>query len=350
MSRKFAGNGAFAESANPISFTGSAFEKNGEAGLFHHVGAVEFRDSHASQNTGDGITSGTLSAGGTPPATTLGVLDDSSMNGNGGAGIRTGGRSVAEIRGDPIPSALTEVEATGNGGPGMQIGGQAFVTTASVQDGGSDGIVVDIDSSADLRVQLFDTDIMGNDGDGYVLRDSGEFNETTYSSGVVARNGGDGVHVGGVPGRLAILSASGLDIHHNAVGVVVEDYLTSGDTALELQANDIHDNTGEGLIAGRHNQSEWLANKFHNNGLDQIVFDGGGNGAEGPFYLNASECGLGTNQVYGYGAAGTFGIFARNNATVDVQFTAFEGGGTGLQDWSAQAGSSISVTNNCPAP
>ena len=60
-------------------------------------------------------------------------------------------------------------------------------------------------------------------------------------------------------------------------------------------------------------------------------------------------CDAGANAVYCYAAKGVFGIFAQGNSHVWVRHTQFEGGGTGLKDFSAQSGSQISVAQNCTA-
>jgi hypothetical protein len=86
-------------------------------------------------------------------------------------------------------------------------------------------------------------------------------------------------------------------------------------------------------------------NKVHNNALNQIVLAGG------TYYVNSPNdaCDAGTNAVYCYAARSVFGIFAQDSASVFVEHVSFEGGGTGLRDFGAQSGSTISVTSNCTA-
>ena len=347
ISRKFAEEGAFVGTTGaPLEFTESGFTKNGATGLVHHTGHVELDTSGASLNKGDGVDSGTGLVGGPPPPTELTITNDSTFNGNDGAGLRTGFRTNLSLQGDPTVPYTSQAHFDENGGPGLLIGGAAQVQNVSAADGESDGIVLDFVSENTL-VQLFDADSIGNAGHGVLVRDTGG-NVASYNNGTIANNEGDGLRMDAGGHGLAVLSAGGLSIHDNEIGLHVEDS-PGGENNLVPQALDVFDNRAEGGLIERSYIVDFYANKFHNNGLNQLVFDGGGNGTDFAFYIDGEVCGIANNFVYDYGAAGTFGVLARNDANVTIRHMSFEGGGTGLRDFSSDAESTIDVAENCEA-
>jgi hypothetical protein len=120
--------------------------------------------------------------------------------------------------------------------------------------------------------------------------------------------------------------------------------LESGATA-SLLGNDVHSNLANGAFL--HGQlSAFASNRLHDNSFNQLVFSGP---RAWSIDSGSGVCDASVNAVYCYTAKGVFGIFAQDGAQVTVQHTSFEGGGTGLKDYSAQSGSTISVSSNCSA-
>lgn len=187
---------------------------------------------------------------------------------------------------------------------------------------------------------------------------------TLRSTGVVHDNGGNGVTIGtpfsgAAPAIAATLGD--LDVFKNGGhGVFVRDDGGSIATNVVMLDNDIFQNAKSGLLSGRANigqavnesgepmPARFAQNKFHSNGLNQVVFDGGG--ANWPFTIDSPTgmCDAGANGIYSY-MGSTFGVFAQNTAAVVIRHTQWQNGGTGLMDFSAQSGSTISVAQNCTA-
>lgn len=190
---------------------------------------------------------------------------------------------------------------------------------------------------------------------------------TLRSTGVVHDNSGNGVSIGvAYTGVAPVISTQlgDLDVFKNAGhGVFVRDDGGSGATDLVMLDNDVYQNAKSGLLSGRANigspldefgspipTGRFAQNKFHSNGQNQVVFDGGGANPPFPFTIDSPTgmCDAGANGIYSY-MGSTLGAYAQNGAAVTIRHTQWQGGGTGLMDFGAQSGSSISVAANCTA-
>ena len=190
---------------------------------------------------------------------------------------------------------------------------------------------------------------------------------TLRSTGAVHDNGGNGVTVG-IPltgaAPTIVATLGDLDVFRNGGhGVFVRDDAGTMATDVVMLDNDVYQNAKSGLFSGRANigqamneigeptPARFAQNKFHSNGLNQVVFDGGGANPAFAFTIDSPTgmCDAGANGIYSYQQLGTFGAFAQNNAAVTIRHAQWQGGGTGLMDFSAQSGSTISVAANCTA-
>ncbi|MDX6587837.1 MAG: hypothetical protein QOI31_2310 [Solirubrobacterales bacterium] len=290
-------------------------------------------------------------------------LADLKLDGKG----KKGTRIVTGIEMESECSAkVTNVEIEGFAGDGIVIGGEATLDAVTVEGNGGNGVVVDTTNAVSINNPHF----VQNANHGLMVEGTGAASltvtgdrPTLRSLAEISGNGGDGVHVGD-PGATGDIHASisDQDIFENAAaGIEVED---QGARTYEviLLDNDVFTNSGNGALIGPSHIGQstedtgtpgtptFAQNKFHNNTLNQVVFDGGG-GSGFTFEIDSPthQCDAGANAVYSYVAKQVFGIFAQGNANVIVRHTSFEGGGTGLNDFSYQAGSTMSVTNNCTA-
>ncbi len=190
---------------------------------------------------------------------------------------------------------------------------------------------------------------------------------TLRSTGLVHDNGGNGVSLGvaysGEPPVISTLLGD-LDVFNNGGhGVFVRDDGGTGASDVVMVDNDVYQNGKSGLFAGRANigspvdelgnvvpTSRFAQNKFHSNGQNQVVFDGGGANPPFAFAIESptGACDSGANGIYSY-MGSTLGAFAQNGAAVTIRHMQWQGGGTGLMDFGAQSGSTISVAQNCTA-
>lgn len=305
------------------------------------------------------------------------IFGGGTPKGSFGNGIRTLGECSADLEAvdvshisgaaahfDAHSDALTLVTDSSftDSGSGMVIHLGDVVATGS-DFSGNDGEGILIDGAHDVSLHDFSSDDNGGVGlwvkravNGVVLAD-GE-RPTLASLSTVTGNGGDGVLVGDADTQSDFeTTLTSVDLSGNGGAGI--HLLNEGSNVhvVRLLDNDVFTNSGNGLRiepvtipANTPGSPSFAQNKFHNNSLNQIVFDGGG-GAGFAFTLDSPTgmCDFGANAVYDYEAKQVFGIFAQGNATVAVHHTQFQGGGTGLKDWGTQAGSFVTVDQNCAA-
>lgn len=254
-----------------------------------------------------------------------------------------------------------------NGVTGLLVKGGMSATRLNVGPNTGNGVVVSTPKAVQIGPAA---DIHHNGLDGIrITRASGDrftlsgYRATLRSDTIIHDNAGNGVTVGVPYGStlppIVNVQLGDADITGNQRGISVRDDGSTDRSNVILLDNDVYQNRGEGLWSGRAvigqpidgaNPPTFAQNKFHCNDLNQVVFDGGGE-QDYPFPVDSPThfCDAGSNAVYCYAAKQVFGIFAQGNAAVFVRHTEFEGGGTGLKDFSAQSGSTINVSNNCTA-
>lgn len=301
-----------------------------------------------------------LSAGTTAKPVTITSLTDDTVggdtNGDGsGSTAEPGYWGGLDVSGDGYAGLVHSVVR--NGTDALVIQGDAYLNDVELAHNLGTGLTVD-----GVSVRVKDPDIHHNGGDGVVIRRAENAlltaaRPTLTSLGRIHDNGGNGLAIGDPDGGTDVNVLVGdLDVYANGEkGILVQhqgagsDHNGSGTIDARFLDNDIHTNAGNGFWIGR-STTDFAQNKVHNNNQNQWVFDGGG-GAGWEFSVNSpsNQNDAGSNLVYCYTARNVFGIFAQGTSTVTVLHTGFEGGGTGLKDFSAQAGSSINVSQNATA-
>jgi hypothetical protein len=290
-----------------------------------------------------------------------GSFDNLEIDGFSGHGVHQETNPLASR------AVFSHLEVRDSATDGMVINGAASLDEVTVEGSGRSGVVVNTPNAVSITNPHF----VENDNFGLMVERTGAASltvsgdrPTLRSLAEISGNGADGVHIGAsTPAGDIHVSIAGQDIFENdEAGIEVED---QGARTYEiiLLDNDVYTNSGNGALIGPSHIGQavddpepavpdvptFAQNRFHNNGLNQVVFDGGGRGFNFEIDSPTHSCDAGANAVYAYTAKQVFGIFAQGQANVTVRHTQFEGGGTGLKDFSAQSGSTINVAENCPA-
>jgi hypothetical protein len=319
-------------------FALSSFTDNG-IGVNLDQATATMTEAKITSNDGDGIqmTDGHL--------TLQGI---SKVNGNGYGIEQYGGR--LDVRGPDLTSPDSpRLQLNKNAGNGLIAwDGEFDGSDFAVSKNGSSGV----QTNGDHVVKMHNVDISRNVGQGiWIVQGAGAEITGGNASGRLSRirdNGIDGVHLGGVitgpePARATV---DNVDISGNLIGINIRERAAVPYTAT-LRDNDVHGNRKQGIFV-KPADATFEGNMVHDNLGNQIQFHGGASGFAFEINTPGDDCATGVNSVDGYEARGVFGIFAQNQATVPVRHTQFEGGGTGLQDYSAQSGSTINLSDVCP--
>jgi hypothetical protein len=268
-----------------------------------------------------------------------------------GAPLRTGRVGTGVIIGGSCSATLETTTVRGFRGDGVQIetSGAVQLHNIDISANGRDGLRI-LEASSDatgptcspaagIELPLFCPAVVLN-GDRPTLR----------SLSLIHNNGGNGVTVGDPTTHEPIAAIVGdLDIYENAGDGIALQPFDPTLTRVDLLDNDVYTNGAHGMRI-TPTEVHFAQNKSHNNYLHQMLFDGGGVGYEFTVDSPTHASDAGANAVYCYTAAQRgFGIFASNISSVIVRHTEFEGGGTGLKDYGAQSGSTISVQQNATA-
>jgi hypothetical protein len=310
-------------------------------------GTASLSNVDVNGNTGDGVVVGGES-GAPSAALTLGGAA-SQVNSNGGEGVvvnPTGSLSL-----NVTVSALSDprLAITSNGLDGLLIRGAASASGFEAGSNTNSGVVIDTGQA--VRLNNFEIDHNGADGilvkkaDGTQFVTQGD-RPTVRSLSLIHDNTGNGVTIGDAAADINGTVGS-TDIYGNQIGLSVEDQGLYS-TKLDLVQDDVYTNSQNGFFI-RPADVTFNGNRVHNNGLNQVVFDGGGVGFSFTMDSFSGSFDATVNAIYCYAAKSVFGIWAQNIANVTVRHTSFEGGGAGLKDYGYESGSSMAVSDNATA-
>lgn len=341
---------------SPSTIGASSLSGNARGVVLSGSGSLSAEGLTVTDNLADGIL-----VGGVTGASTL-TIDDTAtatqIADNGGSGIDVRASGSLALTGQ---STAAPVQISSNGEHGLAIGGAAVAEKFDAATNVGDGVLVDTSGSValnDFKIhgsgKLPGHPLAGQAGlritraDGAQMTATGE-RPTLVGLSRISDNSGPGVAVGDSAHPRNIDAAlSHLDVTANDIGMDIADQGEQGETTeLTLVDDNVFTNAANGLFI-RPSQVNFVANKFHDNALNQVVFDGAGRNFDFTFG-DASTPDNEGNAVYCYAAKQVFGIFAQGNSNVVVRHAMFEGGGTGLKDWGAQAGSQVNVANNLTA-